>query len=542
MPIEAIKKIESHTQPPPPSMPEELHSLLNASGYAPLAPSAIRASGVDAPVEAMTCDEYLGALADAAGEVGAASLAAAVSRSLGWTLKETPKQLKQCVRKWNARVKVTRELARAGEEDAPVLPFPVYMATASRMPLGAILEEICGFIRKCVTLSEEEAVATTLWCAGTWGVRQGVSPGREADAEVGPNVFPRLHIRSGAPGSGKTTLLDAIGCAAARPLKSDAMSQSAFFRVIESHQPSLLLDESDAWLRNNEGMRGLINSGHRRNGVTMLSVKTDGEEWEPRPFRTFCPVALAGLGTLPATVEDRSIPITLKKSPGRVADRVRAADMSAFANRVGPHLAGWSEELAEVMAEGIESWRLPARLSARAMDNWEPLLCVADLAGGDWPLRAECALEAVGLAHAADRAPTRPEQLLADLQAFWRDWIKDRRAQQTRQRKSGVTDVFPMRSGEIADALGYPIWLLPTERFRDWLDREKVESWTTTADHGRPVTSRAIADTMRPFGVKPLRVSRRSEDSRVSKIRGYDVRQLRPLWKVHVPRGEQPQT
>ena len=57
----------------------------------------------------------------------------------------------------------------------------------------------------------------------------------------------------------------------------------------------------------------------------------------------------------------------------------------------------------DVLREGWETWAktntaelafaepaLPDELSDHAQDVWEPLLAIADLAGGDWPKRAAC--------------------------------------------------------------------------------------------------------------------------------------------------------
>ena len=40
------------------------------------------------------------------------------------------------------------------------------------------------------------------------------------------------------------------------------ISSAALFRCIEAYRPTLLLDEGETYLRDNEAMRSILNSGH----------------------------------------------------------------------------------------------------------------------------------------------------------------------------------------------------------------------------------------------------------------------------------------
>jgi hypothetical protein len=57
--------------------------------------------------------------------------------------------------------------------------------------------------------------------------------------------------------------------------------------------PGLLIDEADKFLRDNEELRGVLNSGHRRGGSVL---HTTGDDHEPRSFATYaaCVIALIG--------------------------------------------------------------------------------------------------------------------------------------------------------------------------------------------------------------------------------------------------------
>ncbi len=72
--------------------------------------------------------------------------------------------------------------------------------------------------------------------------------------------------------------------------------------------PTLLIDEADTFLPENEELLGILNSGHRRGGSVLRTV---GEEFEPPSFSTHSACAVALIGKLPATLADRSVPIEL---------------------------------------------------------------------------------------------------------------------------------------------------------------------------------------------------------------------------------------
>jgi putative DNA primase/helicase len=62
-----------------------------------------------------------------------------------------------------------------------------------------------------------------------------------------------------------------------------------------------LIDEADTFLKENDELRGILNSGHRRGGQILRTV---GEDYEPRQFLTWAPVAIAMIEQLPDTLHD----------------------------------------------------------------------------------------------------------------------------------------------------------------------------------------------------------------------------------------------
>ena len=105
-------------------------------------------------------------------------------------------------------------------------------------------------------------------------------------------------------------------------------------------RPTLLLDESDAAFKGEkeyaEALRGLLNTGHRRGGKSTVCVG-QGAELSYKDFSTYCAKAIAGIGKLPDTVADRSLPIRLeRRAPGEQAERFAAAMSTSRSSLSGP--------------------------------------------------------------------------------------------------------------------------------------------------------------------------------------------------------------
>jgi putative DNA primase/helicase len=227
----------------------------------------------------------------------------------------------------------------------------------------AFVAELAAAIRKYVVLAENAALSVALWILHTYCF----------------DVFactPRLAITAPEKRCGKTTLLDVIGLLVPRALSTANISAAATFRTIEISRPTLLIDEADTFFGDNEELRGILNSGHRKGG---LVVRTVGEDFEPRIFSTHCPVAIAQIGKLPDTLADRSIQISMKRrAPGEAVSRFREGRT--------PELTEAARKAARWTADNAEAIRgcdpvIPDAIFNRAADNWAPLLAIAEVAG-----------------------------------------------------------------------------------------------------------------------------------------------------------------
>ena len=69
------------------------------------------------------------------------------------------------------------------------------------------------------------------------------------------------------------------------------------------------------FVRDNEEMRGILNSGHTKAAAHVIrNVEVNGEH-KPRRFSTWAPKAIATIRELADTLEDRSIIVTLQRKP-----------------------------------------------------------------------------------------------------------------------------------------------------------------------------------------------------------------------------------
>src|ERR1700674_435281 len=89
-----------------------------------------------------------------------------------------------------------------------------------------------------------------------------------------------------------------------------------------------------------QDLRGLLNAGYRRGcGVIRSAGKGRGTE----RYSVFAPVVLAGIGNLPDTVADRSIPIRMKRrADGESIERFRRRDVEPEAQELRSRISRWA--------------------------------------------------------------------------------------------------------------------------------------------------------------------------------------------------------
>ncbi|BDG74084.1 DUF3631 domain-containing protein [Roseomonas fluvialis] len=351
---------------------------------------------------------------------------------------------------------------------------------------AAMLDRLAVVIRRHIILPQCAADCVALWIAHTWV----------------PQRFqhtPRLGIGSPAKRCGKSTLMDVLRATCCRPLKADNISASGVFRTVEALREegglTLLVDEADTFLGDNEELRGILNSGFEVSGEVIRVVEIDGEH-RPVRFATFCPVALAGIGKLPDTLADRCVPITLqRKAAAETVVKMRAPGARDALHTAAQCLARWAQDHGASLPLAPD---IPEAMGDREGDISVPLLAIADAAGGEWPARARAALlEVFGIRNAAEGTMEAGALLLSDLRRLFVGNSATR-----------------LTSAGICEHLGQ-------------MEERPWPEWK----HGKPMTPTQLARGLAPFGVRPANL--RGPDNKVAK--GYFREAFEEAWNRYLP-------
>lgn len=343
---------------------------------------------------------------------------------------------------------------------------------------AALLEAVCNVFSRFIVLPEGALEAIALWTLYT-------------HAHEAFFVSPRLALYSPEKRCGKTHALTILGTLVPRPLPASNISAAGVFRTIDKYRPTLLLDEAETFLRDNEELRGILNSGHTC--ANAFVVRLVGEQHEPVAFSTFAPIAFALIGKLPSTLEDRSVVIPMRRrTRDEAVERLRIDKLTQFAP-LQRQAARWAADNLAALREADPA--VPELDSDRAADNWRPLLAIADAAGGRWPLRARQALSQLLSDEIAD--DSAGVQLLSD-----------------------VRDLF-VRTG--AERLASE----DVARELAGLEERPWPEWRA----GKPITAPQVAKLLRPFAVRPKPMRIGAEKTK----RGYELGEFVDAFARYLP-------
>ncbi|UFQ16231.1 MULTISPECIES: DUF3631 domain-containing protein [Streptomyces] len=349
---------------------------------------------------------------------------------------------------------------------------------------AALLDELRAAVGRYVVLPSQEALtAVTLWVAASH-----IQPALQH--------APRLAVVGPTKGCGKSRVLDVLHETVHQPMMTVNTSPAVVFRVIGKNPPTLLVDEADTIFGpkagEKEDLRGLLNAGHQRNRPAW---RISGPEHKPTAFPTFAMAALAGIGDLPDTIMDRAVVIRMqKRKPGE---------------RITPFRSRYSVPELHAVRDRLAAWLTPLRGAAhrlvpqmpvedRAADTWEPLVIVADLAGGQWP----------ALARAACVAMTRHEVVQDEQTSLKTRLLRD------------IRRVFEQEGNK--DAL----------RTQDVLAALVQDAEAPWAEYGtKGLNAHHLANLLRDFGISPG--NQRFENGRQAKA--YARNQFLDAWARYCP-------
>lgn len=344
-----------------------------------------------------------------------------------------------------------------------------------------LLDKVSAFLSRFVAFpSPLYAAACALWVVHTHALDAFEST-------------PRLAIISAEKQSGKTRLLEVLELLVVNSMHAVNISVAALFRQIGSSRPVLLADEADTYLglrvaKEHEELRGLVNAGHRRGAVAYRCVG-EPSKMQVQAFPAFCAVALAGIGDLPDTIIDRSIVLPARRrAPHEHVEQFRYRRVRPVGEGLRDRIAVWAEAHMQFLEDSEPE--MPDGIVDRAADVWEPLLAIADAAGGEWPARArETARELNRKRAAAD--VSLGVLLLTDIRRIFSDLDGEK---------------------------------ISTEDLIERLSKLEESPWGDL--RGKPIDARGIARRLRPFDVRPKQIRLSDTETR----KGYERSDFVDTW------------
>jgi Protein of unknown function (DUF3631) len=318
-----------------------------------------------------------------------------------------------------------------------------------------LLDDVFAFVKRFVALSKDQAVVVACWIVHTHCISAA-------------SHTAYLAIGSAEKQSGKSRLLEVLAVLVLNPWMTGRVSAAALIRKIDKQSPTLLLDETDAAFAGeqeySEVLRGVLNSGFQRGGVASCC---DGANHDVRDFKTFSAKALAGLGELPTTIADRSIPIRLKRAMRtEPVEKFRARMIRPEADGLRDRISGWSRWAIQNLP--LEP-TMHESLNDRTQDGAEQMFAIAELAGGSWPESLGSALVEIMTGEAAEDASIGVT-LLRD-----------------------IRECFLTRGVE----------KIQTQDLLFDLNAMESSPWAEIMRGGKPITANKLAALLRKYGIRP---------------------------------------
>ena len=230
----------------------------------------------------------------------------------------------------------------------------------------------------------------------------------------------------------------------------------------------------------------------------MIRVVENGGDYQPKEFSTWAPKALASIGRLAATLRDRAIILPMKRrKPDEKVTKLRVGDAPQFL-MLRRQAKRWAEDNVETLKQKRPA--LSDALNDRAQDNWEPLLAIADLAGGDWPALARNA--ALALTQDLDEGSIRV-LVLADIQKLFGEDKTDRMS----------SAALAARLGELAGG------------------DDEAGPWLTYGKAAKPISQRQIAKLLSEFYIYPRDIRLPNEKN---VLKGYLLEQFKDAFERYL--------
>ena len=385
---------------------------------------------------------------------------------------------------------VNARRAQREEEEGPPPLFGHWVVEPWDEPVdtGDLILALMERIRRHIVLTDEQTLTVALWILFAW------------IHDVAAVHSPILLVTSAERDSGKSTLTSIVGYLVPCAFMGTGWTESSLFRSIEKWSCTIVADDADTLLAENEPLRAIVNNSWTRASAYVPRTETINNVHTPRAFPTFCPKVLNMKGRrLPDTTFSRCIVVEMKrKLANEETVHFRSID-DAGLGALRRRCKRWAMDNGEKL-DGAEP-DLPPGFDNRLGDNWRLLIAVADFAGGEWPVKACKA--ATNLSDVVEATSTGT-QLLA-----------------------GIKDVFD--GGTQDDGLGDDVRLeaIGSAELAERLGAKADSPWAEWGKNGKPITQFQLARELKKYGIYPEKVT---PASGLKQTRGYARLQFEDVW------------
>jgi hypothetical protein len=236
---------------------------------------------------------------------------------------------------------------------------------------------------------------------------------------------------------------------------------------------------------------GIINSGHTKRTASV--IRTVGEDYTPKKFSTWAPMAFASIKGLTGTVMDRSIVIQLRRRTiSETVTRI-PVDFWEDSELIRQKLVRWGmDNINDLKANHIEP---PIIQNDRAITNWLPLFTIAHAVGGEWSEKVNASYLLLNNQEDEESAPV---MLLHDIKFIFHDRNCDR-----------------------IHSIDLVSYLVAMEE-RPWCEWKR----------GNPMTANSLAKQLTTFGIRSKSI-RIGVPSKI--LKGYELKQFADSFSRYIP-------
>jgi hypothetical protein len=431
-------------------------------------------------------------------------------------------------------------LRKIGAETDPShkIIFPEIEPWPEVVDIDELIEEIQATVSAHIIVGDPQIFTGVLW-----GILSFL-----CDSDL-IDILPFLSLSSPEKRCGKSRFQSVLSWIARRALSASNISSAAVYRTVEACRPTLLLDEVDTFVEGNEELRGILNSGRMRDKAFV--IRCNPVTNDPERFCVWAPKCVALIGTLPGTLQDRSIEIRMERK--KHGQKVKPLWATSKEKRLEFYrkLLRWTNDNEHRLC-ALDPATLEL-LNDRDADNWTTLLQVAMLLGKRWLDKGYETMRLLTSGQDGQEPETRHEDPLTALKRRLRQVFYDhiqnpaREDAETVARGMGLIDEQVEAKGKEAAELalqnqlravrdrikqGKPkkeeLIFIPTAEILEQLNADKEAPW---ADWGKGkqegLTQEKLSRMLRPYKVRSIRLKRGSPH-------GYTLEDLLPVFERYL--------